>query len=157
MQMSSGTLVNTCFYTATRLQILMQKQEFETLLPYSNFVYSLTAKETKRQYPQRVDRFLSYLGLESTIEVKTISLYAILKIENNDYWLINKLLKSLRYQKERVSKGDTRVQVGKVSNYFKAIKIFCEMNNVISVNWKLISSICQQDAHPTIGFPHEEN
>jgi len=41
----------------------MQKQEFETLSPYENFVFALKAKETKRQYPHRLDKFLSFLGL----------------------------------------------------------------------------------------------
>jgi len=49
----------------------MQRQEIEILSPYDNFVYALKAKESKRQYPHRLDKFLSYLGLEGTIEQKS--------------------------------------------------------------------------------------
>ena len=55
----------------------MQKQEFELLSPYENFVYGLRAKETKRQYPHRLDKILSYLGLEGTIEEKCFKFYEI--------------------------------------------------------------------------------
>jgi len=55
----------------------LQKQEFDTLTPYENFLFALKAKETKRQYPNRLDKFLSYLGLEGTIEEKCNQLYEI--------------------------------------------------------------------------------
>lgn len=37
----------------------MQRQEFDTLSPYDNFVYALKAKETNRQYSQRLDKLIS--------------------------------------------------------------------------------------------------
>jgi hypothetical protein len=57
----------------------LQKQELATLSPYDNFLYGLKAKETRRQYPHRLDKFLSYLGLEGTIEAKSSQLYEINK------------------------------------------------------------------------------
>ena len=42
----------------------MEETEILTLSPYDNFVYALKAKATKRQYPNRLDRFLSFIGLE---------------------------------------------------------------------------------------------
>jgi hypothetical protein len=41
-----------------------------TLSPYDNFAYALKAEATKRQYPNRLDRFLSFIGLEGSIEEK---------------------------------------------------------------------------------------
>ncbi|HEY7227807.1 MAG TPA: hypothetical protein VH481_06750 [Nitrososphaeraceae archaeon] len=42
--------------------------QFAALTPYENFVCALKAKETKRQYPHRLDKFLSYLGFEETVK-----------------------------------------------------------------------------------------
>ncbi len=59
----------------------MQKQiEAETLSPYDNFLYALKAKETKRQYPHRLDKFLQFMGFEGTIEQKCDRLYVLRKI-----------------------------------------------------------------------------
>jgi hypothetical protein len=57
----------------------MQKLEFETLSPYDNFVYALKAKETKRQYPHRLDKFPSYLELEGSKPEKCVGLYELSK------------------------------------------------------------------------------
>jgi hypothetical protein len=34
------------------------------LTPYENFLYGLKVLETKRQYPHRLDRFMTFIGLE---------------------------------------------------------------------------------------------
>lgn len=58
----------------------MQKQiEAEMLSPYDNFLYALKAKETKRQYPHRLDKFLVFLGFQGTIEEKCNQLYKFAK------------------------------------------------------------------------------
>jgi hypothetical protein len=48
----------------------MEEKEILTLSPYDNFVYALKAETTKRQYPNRLDRFPSFIGLEGTIQEK---------------------------------------------------------------------------------------
>jgi len=47
--------------------MLLQKQEFPTLTPYDDFVYALKARETRRQYPNRIDQFFISLRLEGPI------------------------------------------------------------------------------------------
>jgi hypothetical protein len=47
--------------------MLLQKQEFPTLTPYHDFVYALKARETRRQYPNRIDQFFISLRLEGPI------------------------------------------------------------------------------------------
>jgi hypothetical protein len=44
--------------------------ELFALSPYDNFVYALKAEATKLQYPRELDRFLSFIGLEGTIQEK---------------------------------------------------------------------------------------
>ena len=45
------------------------------LTPYENFLYALKAEEIKRQYPHRLDKFLTFMALEGTIEEKCTKLY----------------------------------------------------------------------------------
>lgn len=40
------------------------------LTPYENFLFGMKAKETRRQYPHRLDKFLTFMGLQGTIEEK---------------------------------------------------------------------------------------
>jgi hypothetical protein len=37
--------------------------------PYDNFVYALNSRDAKRQYPSRLDRFLTFIGLVRFPEV----------------------------------------------------------------------------------------
>ena len=42
----------------------------------------------------------------------------------------------IEYQKERVEKGE--IKESTINNYYKSIKLFCEMNDII-LNWKKIA------------------
>jgi alkylated DNA repair dioxygenase AlkB len=55
----------------------MGENEILTLSPYDNFVYTLKAETTKRQYPNRLDRFLSFIGLRGSIQEKCNKLYEL--------------------------------------------------------------------------------
>ncbi|MFN2435278.1 MAG: hypothetical protein ABR515_07875, partial [Nitrososphaeraceae archaeon] len=76
----------------------MQKQEFE-LTPYENLIYALKSKEAKRQYPHRLDKFLTFLGLEGIIPEKCTKLYQISKDVNQ---LHSSIIKFINFQKERI-------------------------------------------------------
>ena len=73
------------------------------LSPYENFVYTLKAKETKRQYPHRLDMFLSFIGLEGSIEVKCTKLFELSK---NIDLLHSHLIRFINFQKDRVQTMD---------------------------------------------------
>jgi len=45
------------------------------LTPYENFLFALKAKESKRQYPHRLDKFLTYMEFQGSIEEKCQKLY----------------------------------------------------------------------------------
>jgi hypothetical protein len=66
-------------------------------------------------------------------------------------WLTNQLLKFLRYQKDRVVRKE--IEDATISNYFKAIKLFCEMNNIISINWKLLARSMPKGKHSSNDRP----
>ena len=73
------------------------KQE-QVLSPYDNFLYALKAKETKRQYPHGLDKFLSFMGFKGTIEEKCGELYHFTKISDSSI-IQSYLIKFINYQK----------------------------------------------------------
>jgi hypothetical protein len=74
----SGPSENTGFYWRFRLQKWMEIETQSLILaPYENFLYALKAKETKRQYPHRLDKFLTFMNLQGTIQEKCARLYEI--------------------------------------------------------------------------------
>ena len=102
--------------------------------PMFNFLYALKAPESKRQYPRRFEMFLDFLNLEGELNEKALYLYN--KAKSDPQWLQDNFMKFIEYQKERVANG--KIAANTISNYYKATKLFCEMNNII-INWKLIS------------------
>jgi integrase len=109
-------------------------ETIEVLTPYENFVFALKSKDSKRQYPNRLDRFLTFMGLQGTIEEKCVKLYELSK---NDINLLQSyLIRFINSQKERIENKE--IAEGTLRNYIKAIKLFLSMNDII-VNWKKLS------------------
>lgn len=121
------------------------------LQPIERFLLALKAPETKRQYPKRLESLFDFLGLEGSFEEKTVLFYKMIKAQKESELLTNQLLKFLQYQKDRVLRKE--IEEATVSNYFKAIKLFCEMNNVMSINWKLISRSMPKGRHASNDRP----
>ena len=42
------------------------------MTPFENFLFGMKSRETKRQYPHRLDKFLTFMGLQGTIEEKCV-------------------------------------------------------------------------------------
>jgi hypothetical protein len=61
------------------LELDLEQEQEQVLTPYDNFLYALKARETKRQYPHRLDKFLVFMGLKGTIEEKCTKLYEFSK------------------------------------------------------------------------------
>ena len=123
----------------------------ENFDPVANFLIALKAPETKRQHPKRLEVFFNFIKLEGVFEDKSIIFYQ--QALENPKWLTAQIIKFLQFQKERVFKGE--IVESTISNYFKAIKLFCEMNE-IEINWKIIKKGLPsgrhfaQDRAPTI-------
>src|SRR5688500_18638875 len=107
--------------------------------PLGLFLSMLRSPESKRQYPGRLQVFFNFLGLEGDIENQSKDFVNRFKKDNeDDRFLQKKLLSFSRRQKERVDKKE--ISPSTVPNYFKAIKLFCQANNLSSkVEWKLVS------------------
>ena len=103
--------------------------------PYFRFIYALKAPETKRQYPRRLEVFLDYLKLQgSTIEAKANQLYEFTKQDPKTFQ--NALLNYIFFQNDRAKKQE--ISESTIPNYYKPIKLFCDMNDVI-INWRLVT------------------
>jgi len=120
------------------------------LSPYENFLYALNSKESKRQYPNRLDKFLVFIGFEGTIEEKCLKLYQLSQKDSN--LLQSYLIRFINSQKDRIKNQE--IAEGTLRNYLKAIKLFFSMNDIV-VNWKKLSKgipqvYTKQDRIPTI-------
>ena len=113
---------------------LKNPQYGDVYSPLTNFLFALKAPETKRQYPKRLEVFLDFLNLEGTLENKVLVFHQ--KSISNPVWLSQKLIGFIQYQKERVQRNE--ISESTIPNYFKAIKLFCVMND-ITINWQKLS------------------
>lgn len=103
--------------------------------PFFRFIYALKAPETKRQYPKRLEVFLDYLKFPgSTIEEKANHFYDFILQDPKTFQ--NALLNYIMFQSGRASKGE--ISQSTIPNYYKPIKLFCDMNDVI-INWRLVT------------------
>src|SRR5919198_3116028 len=101
--------------------------------PITVFMYALKAPESRRQYPRRFKIFLDYLGLKGSLEEQVQEFY--MKAIENYQWVEEVLMSFIGYEKERSKKGE--ISVSTIPNYYRATKLFCEMNDIV-LNWKKI-------------------
>jgi hypothetical protein len=111
----------------------MENEEILALSPYDNFVFALKAESTKRQYPRKLDRFLTFIGLEGTIQEKCSKLF---ELSENKQLFQSHLFRFINFQKQRIQTKE--ISESTLGNYLKTIKLFCSMNDII-INWKKIS------------------
>lgn len=112
-----------------------QEEEYEQQDPIAAFMYGLKAPETKRQWPGRLKVFLGYLVLDDgTFEEKAKQF--IEKARQNPQWAQDNLMKFIAFQHRRATSGE--ISETTIANYYKATKLFCEMNDLV-LNWKKIT------------------
>lgn len=123
-----------------------EQQETESVLsPYDTFVYGLRVKETKRQYPHRLDIFMSFIGLQGSIQEKCTKLYELSKGKDNSNLLQSYIIKFINFQKKRIENKE--IAEGTLHNYIKAIKLFFSMNDIIIINWRRIGKGMPAERH----------
>jgi len=116
----------------TQTQENAQEQEHEN--PMEVFLYALRAPETKRQYPNRLKVLFDFLGLSEPLDNQAHEF--LRKGRDNPQWAYKSFVRFIIFQKERASTG--QICESTISNYYKAAKLFCEMNDVV-LNWKKIT------------------
>ncbi|MGA7367979.1 MAG: hypothetical protein WBX01_02545 [Nitrososphaeraceae archaeon] len=103
--------------------------------PLSQFFYALKAPETRRQWPNRLKVVFDYLGLHGNLDEQAKQFMNLCK-EGSIASVQEKIIEFISYQVRRAQKGE--ISVSTIPNYLKAMKLFCEMND-IHVSWRKIS------------------
>ena len=115
------------------LTLLIQHSQPRPISPLDSFMYALKSFEARRQYPKRLKLFFDFLGLDGTLTEQSSDFLARLKKDTSEQ---QNFLQFLQFHIERVRRKE--LAAGTVKNYYRAFKLFCEMNDV-SLNWKKIS------------------
>lgn len=97
-------------------------------------MYALKSSETQRQYPRRLKLFFDFIGLRGTLDQQASEFLIRLRKDIDTEQC--RFLKFLDFHKNRVRRRE--LAAGTLKNYYRALKLFCEMND-ISLNWKKIS------------------
>ena len=103
--------------------------------PLSQFLYALKAPETKRQWPNRLKVIFRFLDLTGDLDDQARQFVTLYR-ESGMTVVHGKLISFISYQIQRAQKKE--ISPATIPNYLKAIKLFCEMND-IHLNWKKIT------------------
>ena len=102
--------------------------------PLTEFYDAIKSPLTKEKYERRLDLFLRHIKVEgSTFSERASGFARRAKVDNQ--WATYVINEYMRLQKERAERKE--IAEATVPNYFKPIKLFCEMND-ITLNWKKI-------------------
>jgi hypothetical protein len=100
-------------------------------------MYALKSSEARRQYPKRLKLLFDYLKLSGSLQEQAIEfLNKAKQQENGAQWAQYSIMVFLDSHKERVRRKE--LAAGTLKNYYRAAKLFCEMND-LTINWKKIS------------------
>jgi len=118
--------------------------------PMTIFRDALHNSVTRGVYEKRLDQFFKFLSLEGeTIEERAQKFFS--KAKSNPAWVVNCIMNYIRYQKQRAETGE--ISTSTLQNYYKPIKLFCEMND-ITLNWKKITrTLPKRKSHASDRIP----
>ena len=120
------------------MQIQTQHNKHRQHDAFSRFLYGIKSDETRRSYVSKLEFFFDFYKIEGKdIREKSKNFLEYTKKGKNITKKVTDLVLNYMYfhiqraQKKEISRGTIR-------NFYKPIKLFCEMNNVV-LNWKIIS------------------
>ncbi len=103
--------------------------------PLTEFFDAIRSPVTREKYSKRLDQFFNHLQIKGGSLKERARTFARHAKEDNQ-WATIAINDYMRYQKQRAEKGE--ISEATVPNFYKPIKLFCEMNDII-LNWKKIS------------------
>ncbi len=98
-------------------------------------MYGLKCSETRRQYPKRLKMLYDFLGLAGSLDEPATDFLE--KARENPQWCQDSIMVFIDFHNQRVRRKE--LAAGTVKNYYRAAKLFCEMNDLTTINWKRIS------------------
>ena len=110
--------------------------------PYGIFMFAINSPVTKQKYTYRLTKFFDFIDIEGeSIQQRCKNAVEMERRRHgtnvsDGKWLLKNILRFLQAQKERVDRKE--ITGATVHNFVKAIKLFCEMND-ISIPWKKIT------------------
>jgi hypothetical protein len=103
--------------------------------PYTLFVYALNSPVTRERYATRLNWFYSKIGMaEGPIEERCKAF--VEKANESNEWAWNSVVRFVMLYRERYDKKE--ITASTIRNYIKAIKLFCEMNDIM-LPWKKVT------------------
>jgi hypothetical protein len=102
--------------------------------PMAVFLYAVKSPESKRQYPRRFKMFLDFLGIDGSLKEQAEEF--LRNAKQDPEWVQNSLIQFVSYHNERAKRGE--ISVSTIPNYYRATKLFCEMNDIV-LGWKKIA------------------
>jgi integrase len=122
-----------------------------------SFINALKSSDAQKQYPVRLRLFFNLIGLPGTLEEQAESFVEKSKGlgGGGPQWTQDCIISFVNHYKQRVMRKE--IATGTLNNYYMAVKLFCEMNDLATgVNWKRISrglprlKLAANDRAPTI-------
>ena len=102
--------------------------------PMAVFLYAVKSPESKRQYPRRFKMFLDFLGLGGSLKEQAEEF--LNNAKRDPEWVQENLIQFVSHQNDRAKRGE--ISVSTIPNYYRARKLFCEMNDIV-LGWKKIA------------------
>jgi len=103
--------------------------------PWSLFLYGMKAPMTREKYRGRLAKFFDFIGLTVGTMKERATAFTERGKRQPD-WVFVCVLRFAHAQKERVRNGE--ISPATLRNYIKAVKLFCEMNDIV-ITWKKIT------------------
>ncbi|MDN5847251.1 MAG: hypothetical protein L0H53_13370 [Candidatus Nitrosocosmicus sp.] len=146
----------------TRTTTLLNKNHQRIDNAFNRFTNSLTNNVTKQSYQKHMIYFLDWLEFETDtkdMEDRLNHLYdRVIQDKEGLKWFNDAIVDYMLFQRDRFYNKE--ITGSTIYNYYKPIKLFCEMNDII-LNWKRISKSMPsskrsgQDRIPTLDEIHK--
>jgi integrase len=100
-----------------------------------DLIAGLPSQRTKDGYKSNFSKFLSYLQLDDDLKLSEQAQIFLDKAKQDEVWAQNQVISFLIALDQ--GQGRRKLAAGTIKNYYKAIKLFCDLNRII-LGWKRI-------------------